>query len=150
MGMGGLLMPSLGSSLLPQGQQRGFPDLDAIIGAAGVRWLAVHAFLCMDITPANLHPSHLRRLDLKSVRNVPVYCNQGPPPPNPLVIERFQSVVSQLFQQVRAANPQPSDTLLGVLMVCTRVGAEDRAPGWGRGRRHGQPAGGAAAVPGLC
>ncbi|KAG2452572.1 hypothetical protein HYH02_002809 [Chlamydomonas schloesseri] len=28
----------------------------------------------------------------------PVVC-QGPPPPNPLVIERFQGVVSQLFQQ---------------------------------------------------
>lgn len=30
-----------------------------------------------------------------------ITCNQGPPPPNPLVVERFQSVVSQLFQQVR-------------------------------------------------
>lgn len=30
----------------------------------------------------------------------PIVC-QGPPPPNPLVIERFQGVVSQLFQQVR-------------------------------------------------
>jgi ATP-dependent Clp protease protease subunit len=29
----------------------------------------------------------------------PVIC-QGPPPPNPLVVERFQGVVSQLFQQV--------------------------------------------------
>jgi hypothetical protein len=29
-----------------------------------------------------------------------ITCNQGPPPPNPLVVERFQSVVSQLFQQV--------------------------------------------------
>ncbi|KXZ56052.1 hypothetical protein GPECTOR_2g1604 [Gonium pectorale] len=28
----------------------------------------------------------------------PVVC-QGPPPPNPLVVERFQGVVSQLFQQ---------------------------------------------------
>lgn len=28
-----------------------------------------------------------------------IVCSQGPPPPNPLVIERFQSVVSQLFQQ---------------------------------------------------
>ncbi|PNH04944.1 ATP-dependent Clp protease proteolytic subunit 5, chloroplastic [Tetrabaena socialis] len=28
----------------------------------------------------------------------PIVC-QGPPPPNPLVIERFQGVVSQLFQQ---------------------------------------------------
>ena len=30
-----------------------------------------------------------------------VVCQQqGPPPPNPLVVERFQQVISQLFQQV--------------------------------------------------
>jgi ATP-dependent Clp protease protease subunit len=29
----------------------------------------------------------------------PIVCNQGAPPPNPLVVERFQGVVSQLFQQ---------------------------------------------------
>ena len=31
-----------------------------------------------------------------------VVCQQGPPPPNPLVVERFQQVISQLFQQARA------------------------------------------------
>jgi ATP-dependent Clp protease protease subunit len=36
----------------------------------------------------------------KSMQPV-ITANQGPPPPNPLVVERFQSVVSQLFQQVR-------------------------------------------------
>jgi hypothetical protein len=30
-----------------------------------------------------------------------VVCQQGPPPPNPLVVERFQQVISQLFQQAR-------------------------------------------------
>lgn len=29
-----------------------------------------------------------------------VICGQGPPPPNPQVVERFQQVISQLFQQV--------------------------------------------------
>ena len=29
-----------------------------------------------------------------------VVAQQGPPPPNPLVVERFQQVISQLFQQV--------------------------------------------------
>ena len=29
-----------------------------------------------------------------------VICGQGPPPPNPAVVERFQQVISQLFQQV--------------------------------------------------
>ena len=31
-----------------------------------------------------------------------VVCQQGPPPPNPLVVERFQQVISQLFQQACA------------------------------------------------
>lgn len=36
-----------------------------------------------------------------------IYANQGPPPPSPLVVERFQQVVSQLFQQriVRIGGP---------------------------------------------
>lgn len=40
-----------------------------------------------------------------------ITCNQGPPPPNPLVVERFQSVVSQLFQQriVRMGGPVDDD-----------------------------------------
>lgn len=29
-----------------------------------------------------------------------IVCGQGPPPPNPMVVERFQQVISQLFQQV--------------------------------------------------
>lgn len=41
------------------------------------------------------------RMDVTSRNRQPlITCNQGPPPPNPLVVERFQSVVSQLFQQV--------------------------------------------------
>ncbi|KAG7668566.1 hypothetical protein Ndes2437B_g06968 [Nannochloris sp. 'desiccata'] len=36
-----------------------------------------------------------------------IYANQGPPPPSPFVVERFQQVVSQLFQQriVRIGGP---------------------------------------------
>lgn len=30
----------------------------------------------------------------------PIICGQGPAPPSPLVVERFQGVISQLFQQV--------------------------------------------------
>ena len=28
-----------------------------------------------------------------------IYCGQGPSPPSPMVVERFQQVISQLFQQ---------------------------------------------------
>lgn len=45
-------------------------------------------------------PSSERSLELKSkLPHAPIVCSQGPPPPNPLVVERFQGVVSQLFQQ---------------------------------------------------
>lgn len=33
-----------------------------------------------------------------------VWCGQGPPPPNPMVVERFSQVISQLFQQVHQIN----------------------------------------------
>lgn len=40
--------------------------------------------------------------DLGACRDVSnlVIAGQGPPPPNPAVVERFQQVISQLFQQV--------------------------------------------------
>jgi ATP-dependent Clp protease, protease subunit len=42
----------------------------------------------------------MRSMEVVSASRYPVVvANQGPPPPNPLVMERFQSVVSQLFQQ---------------------------------------------------
>ncbi|CAL5220026.1 g1972 [Coccomyxa viridis] len=48
-----------------------------------------------------------------SQRNVSdlVICGQGPPPPNPQVVERFQQVISQLFQQriVRMGGPVDDD-----------------------------------------
>ena len=47
---------------------------------------------------------------LHSCRDVSnlVICGQGPPPPNPAVVERFQQVISQLFQQVPlAASSRP-------------------------------------------
>lgn len=44
--------------------------------------------------------SELQGVDLRSkMPHEPITCSQGPAPPNPLVIERFQGVVSQLFQQ---------------------------------------------------
>ena len=39
---------------------------------------------------------HAMRRDVSKL----VICGQGPPPPNPQVVERFQQVISQLFQQV--------------------------------------------------
>lgn len=46
---------------------------------------------------------HHNRFSVKSRNPHPPVVCQGPPPPNPLVVERFQGVVSQLFQQVWAA-----------------------------------------------
>ena len=34
-----------------------------------------------------------------------IWCGQGPPPPNPMVVERFSQVISQLFQQVGDLHP---------------------------------------------
>mmetsp|Transcript_26907 Transcript_26907/g.58750 ORF Transcript_26907/g.58750 Transcript_26907/m.58750 type:complete len:251 (+) Transcript_26907:119-871(+) len=52
------------------------------------------------IRPSPKVTSQITGVDLSSKsRHAPVVCSQGPPPPNPLVIERFQGVVSQLFQQ---------------------------------------------------
>uniref|UniRef100_A0A7S0R3K0 ATP-dependent Clp protease proteolytic subunit n=1 Tax=Chlamydomonas leiostraca TaxID=1034604 RepID=A0A7S0R3K0_9CHLO len=45
-------------------------------------------------------PSSEIQMDIRSrLPHGQIVCSQGPPPPNPLVIERFQGVVSQLFQQ---------------------------------------------------
>jgi hypothetical protein len=48
-------------------------------------------------------------LEIASKSRQPVIRAEGPPAPNPLVIERFQGVVSQLFSQVsrRAIDMQP-------------------------------------------
>lgn len=57
-------------------------------------------------------PASQKLLELESKQVYPpIYCGQGPPPPNPLVVERFQSVVSQLFQQriVRMGGPVDDD-----------------------------------------
>ncbi|WIA10348.1 hypothetical protein OEZ85_010540 [Tetradesmus obliquus] len=57
-------------------------------------------------------PSSEIRMEMSSKSRQPVTtANQGPPPPNPLVVERFQSVVSQLFQQriVRMGGPVDDD-----------------------------------------
>lgn len=48
-------------------------------------------------------PSEVQRVNSTQL----TYAGQGPPPPSPLVVERFQQVVSQLFQQriVRLGGP---------------------------------------------
>ena len=40
-----------------------------------------------------------------------VVCGQGPQPPSPMVVERFQQVISQLFQQVRLSGIHLRDDL---------------------------------------
>ena len=46
-----------------------------------------------------------------------IWCGQGPQPPNPMVVERFQQVVSQLFQQVNLTALQlQHGTLRGVVI----------------------------------
>lgn len=59
-----------------------------------------------------------------------VICGQGPPPPNPLVMERFQGVVSQLFQQVGRGGAVRGARLLLVLpfILQMSVRACARAP----------------------
>eukprot|EP00873_Tetraselmis_striata_P029883 jgi/Tetstr1/450147/TSEL_037189.t1 len=44
-------------------------------------------------------PDSGRKLELGSKDEFQVWAGQGPPPPSPIVMERFQSVISQLFQQ---------------------------------------------------
>lgn len=60
-------------------------------------------------------PTSQRGVDFSNTAEAPViYAGQGPPPPSPLVVERFQQVISQLFQQVRSSTraaacwPQPA------------------------------------------
>lgn len=67
-----------------------------------------------------------------------IYCGQGPAPPNPRVVEQFQQVVSQLFQQVsqaaevghlsRCAHTAPCEWLLEFAMH-TSCGAASVARG---------------------
>lgn len=47
----------------------------------------------------NMHKRQLSGDPCRDVSNL-VIAGQGPPPPNPAVVERFQQVISQLFQQV--------------------------------------------------
>lgn len=48
------------------------------------------------------HNSHhaIHRVDFASQNELAIWAGQGPPPPNPMVVERFQQVITQLFQQV--------------------------------------------------
>lgn len=67
-------------------------------------------------------------------------CQQGPQPPNPLVMERFQQVISQLFQQriVRlggaGGHAPPAGRAGGPARDCCSCGAV-----WLRQRRLGCP-----------
>ena len=59
-----------------------------------------------------------------------IYAGQGPPPPSPMVVERFQQVISQLFTQVRRRGG---------------AGGGGRV-GWARGRAEWRAAGGRQAA----
>mmetsp|Transcript_6439 Transcript_6439/g.12741 ORF Transcript_6439/g.12741 Transcript_6439/m.12741 type:complete len:256 (+) Transcript_6439:48-815(+) len=56
-------------------------------------------------------PTSERQTGLDSREDNMIWAGQGPPPPSPFVIERFQQVVSQLFQQriVRMGGPVDDD-----------------------------------------
>lgn len=59
-----------------------------------------------------------------------VWCGQGPPPPNPMVVERFSQVISQLFQQriVRlggAVDDDNSNLLVAQLLYLDSIGKKD-------------------------
>jgi hypothetical protein len=58
---------------------------------------------CLRRNPSNLWtPTSQRSVEFgnsAAPENV-IYAGQGPPPPSPMVVERFQQVISQLFQQV--------------------------------------------------
>lgn len=49
-----------------------------------------------------------------------IYAGQGPPPPSPLVVERFQQVISQLFKQVRRLGWPGEHNSGGTRRVCRR------------------------------
>ncbi len=59
--------------------------------------------ICPCRNPSNLWtPTSQRSVEFgnsAAPENV-IYAGQGPPPPSPMVVERFQQVISQLFQQV--------------------------------------------------
>ena len=116
-------------------------------------------------------PSSQRSVDFGS--SLPaeqrVYAGQGPPPPNPMVVERFQQVISALFQQAREGRDAagrlavrhsahaasggrrppapPAPPTPPPVSLAAR--AAYRAAGRPSGRRHGQSCGRAAAVSGL-
>ncbi|DBA72595.1 hypothetical protein WJX79_001855 [Trebouxia sp. C0005] len=59
-----------------------------------------------------------------------IWCGQGPPPPNPMVVERFSQVISQLFQQriVRlggAVDDDNSNLLVAQLLYLDSIGKKD-------------------------
>lgn len=57
-------------------------------------------------------PSSQRSVQFSDTNQHPqIWAGQGPPPPSPLVVERFQQVISQLFQQriVRMGGPVDDD-----------------------------------------
>ncbi len=59
--------------------------------------LAAHPTVCCNHTPP---PNHSVDFVSHNTSAGAIWAGQGPPPPNPMVVERFQQVISQLFQQV--------------------------------------------------
>jgi hypothetical protein len=73
----------------------------------------------------------------------PIVCSQGPPPPNPLVVERFQSVVSSLFQQRIVRMGGPVDDDMANLIVAQLLFLDSADQVWGGvGGRPGARVGG--------
>ena len=72
--------------------------------------VACHAMLCWQLwlthasslTCRLLRPQNERSMHVSARADAAgqIWCGQGPPPPNPMVVERFSQVISQLFQQV--------------------------------------------------
>lgn len=72
--------------------QRGQEPVDTTIGAQ------VCAIETRGLCAAAI--MHQNRVDFASHDQSAIWAGQGPPPPNPMVVERFQQVITQLFQQV--------------------------------------------------
>ena len=82
--------------------------------------------------PSNLWtPNSQRGVDFSSKQapEAQVWAGQGPPPPSPLVVERFQQVITQLFQQriVRLGGPVDDD--MANLIVAQLLYLDSADPG---------------------
>eukprot|EP00192_Tetraselmis_astigmatica_P018123 CAMPEP_0117662708 /NCGR_PEP_ID=MMETSP0804-20121206/8194_1 /TAXON_ID=1074897 /ORGANISM="Tetraselmis astigmatica, Strain CCMP880" /LENGTH=256 /DNA_ID=CAMNT_0005469619 /DNA_START=70 /DNA_END=840 /DNA_ORIENTATION=- len=83
------------SSLCVSTQQRAALRRPATSGRTAARTVRVHALGDRKLWT----PESQRKMSVDSKDSLQVWAGQGPPPPSPIVMERFQSVISQLFQQ---------------------------------------------------